>query len=73
MGLHLPLVMQKSSKHTPVAELSYADAMAELQQILADLQAEQVDIDQLATRIARANELIEICRARLRAAEQTIG
>lgn len=50
-------------------ELNYAQAVSELQQILNALQTESVDIDDLATRMERANELIAFCRGRLRHAE----
>ena len=43
-------------------ELAYADAMDELETILAELEREDVDIDHLAERVARARRLIELCR-----------
>lgn len=51
-----------------MAEPTYADAMAELDAILAELEGDDVDVDHLAERVARAAELIELCRARLDAA-----
>jgi exodeoxyribonuclease VII small subunit len=59
-------------KNNPPDGPTYAEAYAELQKILADLQAEQIDIDALADQIGRANELIAICRERLRTAEKTL-
>ncbi len=56
--------MKKSKDAQP-----YADALAELQRILQNLQEEKIGIDDLAAQIARANELIQICRERLRLAE----
>lgn len=50
------------------AELPYADAMDELEGILAELEREDVDIDHLAERVARAATLIELCRSRIEAA-----
>ena len=46
-------------------DIGYADAMAELEQLLAELDADAVDIDLLGARVKRAAELITICRARI--------
>ena len=45
--------------------LGYADALGELERILAELEASDVDVDQLADRVARATELIALCRDRI--------
>lgn len=47
--------------------ISYADAMAELEAIVARLEEADVDVDVLAGRVARAAELITICRDRIAA------
>lgn len=50
----------------PAAEtLGYGDALAELEAILAELEGEDVDVDVLADRVARAAGLVEHCRARI--------
>lgn len=54
-------------------ELSYESAYAELQRIVQDLQEEQVGIDDLAAKIARAQELIRFCRDRLRQTEEDLS
>ena len=51
-----------------VSTLGYADAMRELDAILAELEADDVDVDHLAERVARAAALIELCRGRIEAA-----
>ena len=48
--------------------LTYATAMAELETILHDLERDDVDIDHLAERVARAATLIEFCRTRIESA-----
>ena len=50
-------------------EIGYADALSELQQILGELEAEDIDIDVLATKVERAAELIQVCRGRINDAE----
>jgi exodeoxyribonuclease VII small subunit len=42
--------------------------MEELEAILADLERDDVDIDHLTERVARAATLIEFCRARIETA-----
>ena len=49
-------------------ELGYAEALTELEAILAELDRADVDVDHLAERIARAAFLIELCKARIDAA-----
>ena len=44
---------------------SYAGMLEELERILAELERDDVDVDVLATRVARAAELVEACRARI--------
>lgn len=46
--------------------IGYADALAELEAILAELEADTVDVDRLASQVRRASELIRVCRGRLR-------
>lgn len=53
---------------TDVDTLGYAEAMAELDAILAELDTDDVDIDVLAERVARAAALLRHCRGRLHAA-----
>ncbi len=53
-------------------EIGYADAMSELTRILATLETADVDVDLLADNVARASELIELCRNRIVAAEMSV-
>lgn len=50
------------------AEIGYADAMAELESILDDLEDDDLDVDVLAARVERASSLITLCRDRIGAA-----
>jgi len=51
---------------------TYASAYTELMDIVASLQNDATDIDTLAIRIEKANELIRFCRERLRQTEETV-
>lgn len=46
-------------------ELSYNQAITELEQILAKMQSDNCDIDNLATYTARSLELLKVCKAKL--------
>ena len=46
-------------------QIPYAAALAELESILAALEDESTDVDLLTERVARAAELIRICRDRI--------
>jgi exodeoxyribonuclease VII small subunit len=48
--------------------LSYAEAVEELEAILAELDGDEVDVDVLAERVRRAADLVQLCRRRLDAA-----
>jgi exodeoxyribonuclease VII small subunit len=49
--------------HSP--EHGYADAAAELDTILRELEGDDIDVDVLADRVRRASQLITICRDRI--------
>ena len=46
-------------------ELGFAGAMAELDQIVAELESDSLDVDLLADRVERAALLVEWCRGRI--------
>lgn len=46
-------------------DIGYAEALDELETILAELEESDVDVDVLADRVARASELIRVCRERI--------
>ena len=52
-------------EQTPVNEMSYDDAVKELQTILASLHEETLSIDQLTDSIKRASDLLKSCNQRL--------
>lgn len=53
--------------------MTYGEAMAEIEAILAELNGANPDIDELAGRVKRAGELIKFCRARLRKAQEDVA
>ena len=53
--------------------MTYAEAIAELETLLAELQEVPADIDQLHARVARAEVLVASCRAKLRGVEERLA
>ena len=51
---------------------TYIDAFNELQQIVADIEIGDVNVDELASKIKRASELITVCKAKLVASEEEV-
>ena len=45
--------------------IGYAEAMTELEAILVEIEADDVDVDVLSERVKRAAELIKLCRQRI--------
>ena len=61
------------AKTTKKQELSYAEAMTEVEQILARFNTQQMDVDTLASEVKRATELIAQCKERLLRAEREVA
>lgn len=57
--------------HRP-ADMTYEEAMAELDAILTELDRGQIDVDGLTARLARGVELIEELDARIRKARDDL-
>ena len=43
-------------------DISYRDALSELERLLTELEGEQVDVDELAVKVRRSAELIRLGR-----------
>ena len=59
-----------TKKRARAKEISFGDAVEEVEQILGRLEAEEIDIDDLSREVGRAVELIKLCRRKL---EKTDG
>jgi exodeoxyribonuclease VII small subunit len=53
-------------------ELDYSSAVAELDDILLELEDEALDVDVLAERVERASLLIRFCRTRITSARTQV-
>ena len=56
----------------PVKEMTYTEAVTELEQILAYMQGDKCDIDKLSALTLQATELLKECRARLTATDEEL-
>lgn len=57
---------------TPVSEMSYRDAVNQLESILRQMQSDDCDIDRLSALTRRSTELIAECRRRLLATDEEL-
>lgn len=60
------------SDPSPIQDLSYDDAVAELQHILGQMQGNQLGIDELTAQLQRASALLDFCQSRLTKTEAEV-
>lgn len=60
---------KEPDKTTAATEISYRDAMSELEELLDEIDHDGVDLDELALKVERAAELIKVCRQRIEKTE----
>lgn len=56
-------------KKAAAADIRFGQAIDELEGILHRVEAEEIDIDELAAELKNATALLEICRSKIRKAE----
>lgn len=52
--------------------LSYSSAYAVLEKLVAQMESEEIQVDELAEKVKQANELITFCEKKLRAVEKEV-
>jgi exodeoxyribonuclease VII small subunit len=55
-----------------VAELKYQKAMEKLEEIIARIENEDIDVDELSQKVREAADLIQLCKARIDKAEMDV-
>ena len=60
------------TRKTPARKLSFGDAVREVEEILAGLEEQDVDIDRLGDEVKRAVELIQVCREKLEKTDREV-
>ena len=58
-----------NKKSEDAAKIGYEAAVSELEDILEELEADDIDVDKLADRVKRASDLVKACRDRIAAAK----
>ena len=58
-----------AKKNEATATIRFGEAIEELEGILHRVEAEEIDIDDLADELKKAAELLEVCRGKIRKAE----
>jgi len=57
---------------TKKKEISYAEALTELESILSKIENEELDVDELSSTVKRVSYLMRICRQKLRKTEAEV-
>ena len=64
--------MEKELKFKPVKDMTYTEAVSELESILQMMQSDNCDIDRLTDYTRRATELLTECRSRLTTTDEQL-
>jgi len=56
----------------PNKEISYSQALSEVESILLKIENQELDVDELAGQLKRVSELIKICKKKLFTAETEV-
>lgn len=53
-------------------EFSYNKALEEMEQIMAEIETEEIDVDQLSSKVKRLSVLIKECKKKLHETEEEV-
>jgi len=53
-------------------QIKYGDAVAEIESILDKIENEELDVDELTTKVKRVSELLSICKEKLHSTEEEV-
>lgn len=54
-------------------KITYQEATMEIENIVAKIENEELDVDELASYVKRASYLLSICKAKLRKSEEELN
>lgn len=52
--------------------LKYNEAISEIEEIVAQIESNELDIDELTEKLKRVSELLKFCKAKLRSTEEEV-
>ncbi len=52
--------------------LKYGEAISEIEEIVAQIESNELDIDELTDKLKRVSELLKFCKAKLRSTEEEV-
>lgn len=52
--------------------LKYSEAISEIEEIVAQIESNELDIDELTDKLKRVSELLKFCKAKLRSTEEEV-
>jgi exodeoxyribonuclease VII small subunit len=53
-------------------QIKYGEAIAEIEQILKQIEQEELDVDDLTSKVQRVSELLTLCKNKLHHTEQEV-
>lgn len=53
-------------------QITYSQALTELERIINDIESEEIDVDVLTEKVRKATSLIKFCRGKLRNTEEEV-
>jgi len=53
-------------------QIKYGEAIEEIEKILSQIEQEELDVDDLTSKVQRVSELLTICKNKLRTTEQEV-
>ena len=56
----------------PKKTITYSEAIAEIEEIIEKIENDELDLDLLAVNVKRVAELINLCKAKLKATEDEV-
>jgi exodeoxyribonuclease VII small subunit len=54
-------------------EISYKDAVKEIEEIIGKIESDELNVDQLTDKVKRVSLLLDICRKKLKTVDQEIS
>lgn len=62
-----------AKKKSPINQLTYKDALDQLETIVTSLEEEELDIDALSDKVKEAMDLMKFCKEKLRTTEDSLN